>query len=70
MAKKTAVIDLGSNSVRMVVFEKTSRYGFFICSEHKKKVRLGKMPIIIIKSSKKKLCLKPRKLWLTLKKKL
>ncbi|EAI4449936.1 Ppx/GppA family phosphatase [Campylobacter lari] len=41
MAKKTAVIDLGSNSVRMVVFEKTSRYGFFICSEHKKKVRLG-----------------------------
>ncbi|HEF1623317.1 TPA: Ppx/GppA family phosphatase [Campylobacter lari] len=41
MAKKTAVIDLGSNSVRMVVFERTSRYGFFICSEHKKKVRLG-----------------------------
>ncbi|AJC90080.1 guanosine-5'-triphosphate, 3'-diphosphate pyrophosphatase [Campylobacter subantarcticus LMG 24377] len=41
MAKKTAVIDLGSNSVRMVVFERTSRYGFFICSEYKKKVRLG-----------------------------
>ncbi|ENQ6619461.1 Ppx/GppA family phosphatase [Campylobacter lari] len=41
MAKKTAVIDLGSNSVRMVIFERTSRYGFFICSEHKKKVRLG-----------------------------
>ncbi|AJC85684.1 Ppx/GppA phosphatase family protein [Campylobacter sp. RM16704] len=41
MAKKTAVIDLGSNSVRMVVFERTSRYGFFVCSEYKKKVRLG-----------------------------
>ncbi|MBX1886852.1 Ppx/GppA phosphatase family protein [Campylobacter peloridis] len=41
MAKKTAVIDLGSNSVRMVVFERTSRYGFFICNEYKKKVRLG-----------------------------
>ncbi|EPU3933515.1 hypothetical protein ACVWX6_001851, partial [Campylobacter coli] len=26
MAKKTAVVDLGSNSIRMVVFEKTSRY--------------------------------------------
>ncbi|EOW9630569.1 hypothetical protein ACWDWG_001853, partial [Campylobacter jejuni] len=28
MAKKTAVVDLGSNSIRMVIFEKTSRYGF------------------------------------------
>ncbi|EPZ5327245.1 hypothetical protein ACXO26_001825, partial [Campylobacter jejuni] len=25
MAKKTAVVDLGSNSIRMVIFEKTSR---------------------------------------------
>ncbi|WP_291949770.1 Ppx/GppA phosphatase family protein [Campylobacter sp.] len=41
MAKKTAVIDLGSNSIRMVIFERTSRYGFYICSEYKKKVRLG-----------------------------
>ncbi|EPS5644789.1 hypothetical protein ACVF38_001863, partial [Campylobacter jejuni] len=24
MAKKTAVVDLGSNSIRMVIFEKTS----------------------------------------------
>ncbi|AJC87165.1 Ppx/GppA phosphatase family protein [Campylobacter insulaenigrae] len=41
MAKKTTVIDLGSNSIRMVIFERTSRYGFYICSEYKKKVRLG-----------------------------
>ncbi|MCR6580864.1 Ppx/GppA phosphatase family protein, partial [Campylobacter insulaenigrae] len=34
-------MDLGSNSIRMVIFERTSRYGFYICSEYKKKVRLG-----------------------------
>lgn len=41
MAKKTAVVDLGSNSIRMVVFEKTSRYGFYTAYEYKRKVRLG-----------------------------
>lgn len=42
MAKKTAVIDLGSNSIRMVVFEKSSRYAFYICNEYKQKIRLAK----------------------------
>ncbi|EOI3117526.1 Ppx/GppA phosphatase family protein, partial [Campylobacter jejuni] len=41
MAKKTAVVDLGSNSIRMVIFEKTSRYGFYTTCEYKRKVRLG-----------------------------
>ena len=41
MAKKTAVIDLGSNSIRMIVFEKTSRYGFYTAAEFKRRVRLG-----------------------------
>ncbi|TQR33115.1 Ppx/GppA family phosphatase [Campylobacter sp. MIT 99-7217] len=41
MARKTAVIDLGSNSVRMVIFEKSSRFAFNICAEYKRKVRLG-----------------------------
>ena len=41
MAKKTAVIDLGSNSIRMIVFEKTSRYGFYTTCEYKRKVRIG-----------------------------
>ncbi|EIT7851067.1 Ppx/GppA family phosphatase [Campylobacter coli] len=41
MAKKTAVVDLGSNSIRMVVFEKTSRYSFYTTCEYKRKVRLG-----------------------------
>ena len=41
MAKKTAVIDLGSNSIRMIIFEKTSRYGFYTTYEYKRKVRLG-----------------------------
>ncbi len=41
MAKKTAIVDLGSNSIRMVIFEKTSRYGFYTNCEYKRKVRLG-----------------------------
>ncbi|TEY03487.1 Ppx/GppA phosphatase family protein [Campylobacter sp. US33a] len=41
MAKRTAVVDLGSNSIRMVVFEKTSRYAFHVIGEYKQKVRLG-----------------------------
>ena len=41
MAKRTTVIDIGSNSVRMVVYEKTSRFAFHILHEAKAKVRLG-----------------------------
>lgn len=41
MAKRTAIVDLGSNSVRLVIFEKTSRYAFHILCEHKRKVRIG-----------------------------
>ena len=41
MAKRVAVIDIGSNSVRMVVYEKTSRFAFHILYETKSKVRLS-----------------------------
>ncbi len=41
MAKRTAVIDIGSNSARMAVFEKTSRFGFVLIKEIKSKVRIG-----------------------------
>ena len=41
MAKVTAVIDIGSNSARMVVFEKTSRFGFHMLNETKSKVRIS-----------------------------
>lgn len=41
MAKRTAIIDLGSNSIRMAVFEKTSRFGFHLIKEIKSRVRLG-----------------------------
>lgn len=41
MAKRTAVIDIGSNSVRMVIFEKTSRFAFHILHEIKSRVRIG-----------------------------
>jgi exopolyphosphatase/guanosine-5'-triphosphate,3'-diphosphate pyrophosphatase len=41
MVKRTAIIDIGSNSARLVIFEKTSRYGFHLICEQKSKVRIG-----------------------------
>ena len=41
MAKRVAIIDIGSNSVRMVVYEKTSRYAFHILHEEKSRVRIS-----------------------------
>ncbi len=41
MAKVTAVIDIGSNSARMVVYEKTSRFAFHMLNETKSKVRIS-----------------------------
>ena len=41
MSKRTAIIDIGSNSARLVIFEATSRYGFHLICEQKSKVRIG-----------------------------
>ena len=41
MAKRVSVIDIGSNSVRMVVYEKTSRFSFHLLHEAKSKVRIS-----------------------------
>jgi exopolyphosphatase/guanosine-5'-triphosphate,3'-diphosphate pyrophosphatase len=41
MAKITAVIDIGSNSVRMAVFKKTSHLGFVLLKEIKSRVRIS-----------------------------
>ncbi|NPA03864.1 MAG: Ppx/GppA family phosphatase [Epsilonproteobacteria bacterium] len=41
MAKRTAVIDIGSNSARMIVIERTSRFGFYLINETKSRVRIG-----------------------------
>ncbi|MFA5233972.1 MAG: Ppx/GppA phosphatase family protein [Sulfurimonas sp.] len=41
MAKRVAVIDIGSNSLRMVIYEKTSRFAFHILHEAKSKVRIS-----------------------------
>jgi exopolyphosphatase/guanosine-5'-triphosphate,3'-diphosphate pyrophosphatase len=41
MAKITAVIDIGSNSARMAVYKKTSRFGFYLLREEKSKVRIS-----------------------------
>jgi len=41
MAKRTAIIDIGSNSVRLSIYERTSRYGFHLIHEAKSRVRIG-----------------------------
>ncbi len=41
MAKRTAVIDIGSNSARMVIFEKTSHFAYHLIKEIKSRVRIG-----------------------------
>ncbi len=41
MSERTAIIDIGSNSARLVIFEKTSHYGFHLICEQKSKVRIG-----------------------------
>ncbi len=41
MAKRTAVIDIGSNSVRMIIVERTSRFGFYLLNETKSRVRIS-----------------------------
>ena len=41
MAKRTAIVDIGSNSARLVIYERTSRYGFHLICEQKSKVRIG-----------------------------
>lgn len=41
MAKRTAIIDIGSNSVRMIIMEKTSRFAFHLLHEVKSRVRIA-----------------------------
>ncbi len=41
MAKRTAIIDIGSNSARMIVIERTSRFGFYLIEEVKSRVRIS-----------------------------
>jgi len=41
VAKITTIIDIGSNSMRMVVFKKTSRFAFHLINESKSKVKIS-----------------------------
>ncbi len=41
MAKRTAVIDIGSNSLRLAVYEKTSRFAFHLIYESRSKARIS-----------------------------
>ncbi len=41
MAKRTAIIDIGSNSLSLVVYEKSSRYAFHLIEKVRSRVRIG-----------------------------
>ncbi len=41
MAKVTAIIDIGSNSARIAIFRRTSRYGFYLVEEYKSRTRIS-----------------------------
>ncbi len=41
MARRTAIIDIGSNSARMIIVERTSRFGFYLLEEVKSRVRIS-----------------------------
>jgi len=41
MAKRTAIIDIGSNSISLVVYEKSSRYAFHLIEKIRSRVRIG-----------------------------
>jgi len=41
MPKRVAVIDIGSNSARIVIFQRTSRYGFHLIAQKKASVRVS-----------------------------
>jgi exopolyphosphatase/guanosine-5'-triphosphate,3'-diphosphate pyrophosphatase len=41
VAKKTAIIDIGSNSISLVIYEKSSRYAFHLIEKIRSSVRIG-----------------------------
>ncbi len=41
MAKRTAIIDIGSNSISLVVYEKSSRFAFHLIEKARNRVRIG-----------------------------
>jgi len=41
MSQAIAIIDIGSNSARLVIYQKSSKYGFHLICEKKSKVRIG-----------------------------
>ena len=41
MPKRPAVIDIGSNSARVAIYEKSSRFAFHLINETKSRIRIG-----------------------------
>ncbi len=42
MPKRIAIVDIGSNSTRVVIFQRTSRFGFHLVAQQKADVRISK----------------------------
>ncbi len=41
MAKRVAIVDIGSNSARVVIYQRTSRFGFHLIAQQKASVRIS-----------------------------
>jgi exopolyphosphatase/guanosine-5'-triphosphate,3'-diphosphate pyrophosphatase len=41
MPKRVAIVDIGSNSARVVIYQRTSRFGFHLIAQQKAKVRIS-----------------------------
>ena len=41
MARRAAIIDIGSNSARLVIFQHTGKNGFHLICEQRSRVRIG-----------------------------
>jgi len=41
MAKRTTIIDIGSNSMTLVIYEKSSRFAFHLIEKVRSSVRIG-----------------------------
>ena len=42
MPKRVAVIDIGSNSIHLAIYQRSSRYGFFLLERQKSRIRIAK----------------------------
>jgi len=54
MPKRVAVIDIGSNSARLVIYQRTSRYGFHLITQKRVELECERVLIREVESFKKR----------------